>query len=253
MFNYPPYKRGSFLHVNKDLSVVPYWLACSVAEKEYNQANSVFLAADDIYSRSPKAACNELKAKLLELVGASETSLKPQDVFQIAVKKSEHALTTARGNAAMAQRYLREAAMACMPIFCSFNEAAYDKMTAEIFGKDDPLAKARNDALKARNKAGADFKNVMLKYSGCFVDLGFLTGCEKGREYRRVYEEASRVVSTWRNRARQFDVPVTLECVAINTLPEETKKVWSEAYRALGFDSLKKQPQYRPFVHKDAI
>ena len=143
--------------------------------------------------------------------------------------------------------------MACLPVFCTFDEAAYDKMVIEIFGKDDPLGKARSDALKNRNKTGADFKNAMLKYTKCFTDLGFLSGCEQGREYRRAYEEASRVVSTWRNRARQFDVPVTIECVVINSLPEDTKKTWSEAYRALGFDSLKKQPQYRPFVHKELV
>lgn len=253
MFNYAPYKRGSFLYVSKDLSVVPYWLECNAAEQAYNQANSAYLAADDIYTRSTKAACNELKAKLRELVGTSETPLKPVDVFQIAVNKSEHALTTARGNTAMAHKYLREAATACLPIFCTFDEAAYDKMVTELFGKDDPLGKARSETLKARNKAGADFKNSMMKYSGCFSDLSFLVGCEKGREYRRAYEEATRVISTWRNRARQFDVPVTIECVVINSLQEDIKKVWSEAYRALGFDSMPKKPLYRPFIHKELV
>lgn len=252
MFNYPPYKRGSFLHVSKDLSIVPYWLECNAAEQVYNTANSAYLAADDVYTQSPKAACNELKAKLRELVMDSGT-VKHTDVLQVAVKKSEHALTTARGNAGLSQKYLREAAMACLPVFCTFDEAAYDKMVTEIFGKEDPLGKARSEAIKVRNKAGTDFKTAMLKYNKCFSDLKFLEGCEKGREYRRAYEEACRVVSTWRNRAKQFDVPVTIECVAINTLPEDTKKVWSEAYRALGFDSLQKKPMYRPFVHKELV
>ena len=253
MFNYAPYKRGSFMHVSKDLSVVPYWLECNAAEQAYTQASNAYLAAEDLYYRSPKAACNELKNKLRELVAASASGLKHVDIFQIAEKKAEHALTTAKGNAALSQRYLGEAAMATLPIFCTFDEAAYDKMVNEVFGKDDSLGKTRTEALKARNKAGAEFKAAMLKYAPCFADTSFLAGCEKGREYRRAYEEATRVVSTWRNRARQFDTPVTIECMAIHTLPEDTKKVWSEAYRSLGFDSLPKRPIYRPFIHKESI
>lgn len=241
------------MHVNKDLSIVPYWLECNAAEKAYNQANSAYLAAEDLYCRSPKAACSELKNKLRELVTLSASSVKPVDVFEIAEKKVEHALTTARGNVALSQKYLGEAAMAVAPIFFTFDEAAFDKMVAEVFGKDDALGKTRTEALKARNKAGSEFKAAMLKYAPCFSDTSFLTGCEKGREYRRAYEEATRVVSTWRNRAKQFDTPVTIECLAIHTLPEDTNKVWAEAYRALGFDSLQKRPTYRPFLHKEFV
>jgi hypothetical protein len=253
MFNYAPYRRGQFLHVNKDLQIVPYWLACNAAEQDYNKANNAFLAADDIYSRSSKAACNELKAKLRELVTPDASQVKPEDVFAVAEKKAEHALTTARGDRTLSQKYLREAAMACLPVFCTFDEAAFDKMVLETFGKGDPLSKTRTDALQARNKTGAEFKAAMLKYKDVFNDLSFMAGCEKGREYRRAYEEANRFVSVWKQRAKQFECPVTIECVAIHTLPEDLKLVWSEAYRSLGFDSLQRKPAYRPFSHKELV
>ena len=253
MSKYAPYKRGQFLHVNKDLQIVPYWLACNAAEQAYTAANSAYLAADDVYSRSPKAACNELKAKLRELVTQDTSQLKPEDVFAVAEKKAEHAMTTAKGDRHLSQKYLREAAMACLPVFCTFDEAAFDKMVTETFGKADPLSKARNEALQLRNKTGAEFKAAMLKYNEVFCDLAFLDGCEKGREYRRAYEEATRFVSVWKQRARQFEVPVTIECIAINTLPDDIKQVWSQAYRSLGLDSIQRKPMYRPFIHKEIV
>lgn len=251
MSSYPPYKRNAFQHVAKSLSIVDYFLVCEACEKEYRAAAAAFEDADHKYQRSAGAACATFKEYLKTSSSAADgNTTLPTDIFKDALRKVEYARTVGDRDAAIVSKNMREAAVACLPIFFKFDEKKFEQFRA-LVDKDNNVSEDRTEKLKIRNQAAGKFKSAMLDYKNCFTDFGFMEGCEKGREYRRAYEEASRFCNTWKQRVRQFEVPVTIECTAINTLPEETKQLWMSSYKKLGLDKLIRKPQYIPFVYKE--
>jgi len=57
-------------------------------------------------------------------------------------------------------------------------------------------------------------------------------------------------VSTWEQRAPLFDRPVTINGVAIDSLPTEHRNIWSKKYNQLGLGLLTKRLRYFPLIRE---
>lgn len=60
-------------------------------------------------------------------------------------------------------------------------------------------------------------------------------------------------VTVWESRAPLFEVPVTINGVAINSLPAEQRKIWSSKYDKLGLGAITKRIMYFPLIREKTV
>lgn len=249
---YPKFQRGAFSHFSKDLKVVDYYLQAKAAEDQLEKASNEYEGAADVYSRSNGSAYELITSKLLEITtpvpGVADTASSKASAVATGIMRVKHATRTNSGTP-IAQREIRDVLFSILPLFCTFDKDALDAAAAPLLTESKMLASAKSKAAGAKGSATVQFNRAISTWSGIFSDADFLSGMNSNAQSVRAYEEAKRFVEQWRNRARQFMVPVTTEGTAISSLPNEVRQVWATAYNKLGFDKIKKSDIFTPIKY----
>ncbi len=247
---YPKFSLGQFNHVNKDLTIVDYYLKAKDTHDALLGATKNHNAALADYASSDAAKFLALKERLVDLttpaIGYLGMDGKPD--VPLALSTAIHRMGTLSADPTMSRRQARGIAIEVLSMFCTFDAEAYDKMGAKLH----EIAKEKKDVVNktsgAKGAATKYFHAAVKEWRPAFTD-GW-TPSASGSDNAvglAAYSEAQNFVDTWRSRARLFLMPVTIEGTAIPTLAPKTRELWTSAYQRLGFDQLKKADVYSPY------
>lgn len=245
---YPKFPRGDFAHIDKNLGVVAYYLESKKQHDLMVVAKQQHEALLDRVSKSRPAMYKAIRDRLKELVTPQKgfEYTKPGDALEAASDR----MRGISGSADMKRKAIRDILSPLLPLFFKFDEEAMDKAAAAILEEDKEMGKELTKLSGTRGAVTGRFNTAVKNYVGVFSDPNFVRGATEQDKGVFAFEAACRFVDVWRQRARMFLTPVTIEGTAINTLPPESRKVWLDAYNKLGFSDLKRSDMLIPFKHE---
>lgn len=259
---YAPFPKGKFNHLSKDITrVVDYYVEAAEKTKALEDATKAFDAAIDVYGNSNGAMFDKLLVRLkgLSVPADPMTDKQKQATVSQALDHLRHAIKLSSDPGRSAKE-IREAVLMVLPLFCTFDSEGLVKMLNTAPDPTTPALLAGTDALIAEKNRCSGVKGHATKmhrkavdaFEGVFSDKTLLDNIEVSKRGVEAYRIVKEFVDTWRYRARQFAVPVTVECSLISSLPQASRTMWMGAYTALDFTSLVKTDRYIPIRYKES-
>lgn len=224
------YNNSEFVYIKPSLTCVRWYLELKrIDENIENHIREI-----EALKQSPEMLIEELYSWVLK---RSQELTSPTDITE-SLDAIRRTLKKGGGMSASAkiaaQQYLYELLLP----FCQFDEKAF----TEAFRTAYP-ANGLSNTIKQKELALEKFRKQR--------DIHLAKAKEHVLDnVKQPATLISKYVSTWRSRVSSYDAPVTIDGVAIHTLPKETRKIYEDAYKAMGFD---KVPKSLPrLAHKNA-
>lgn len=248
---YAKFSKGDFSHINKNLSVVDYYLTAKKAQEEMIAEKRKHELARDEQAKSTGAMLESLRSRLKELAVIPEGTSKPKssEALQQAVKRMQ----SVSGTPDAQRRATKDIVLSIIPIFCSFDEEQFNKAAKPILDDNMLLNASVAKTRGAYGGASGRYSTAIKNWSGIFADGFEVRGFRDTDKAEHAYNEATRFADVWRQRARCFLIPVTIEGTSIASLPPDIRDIWANAYKNLGFNDLKKADVYMPYRHEYAF
>jgi hypothetical protein len=245
---YPTFDRTEYACLHPNLCVIDYALKLKALDQEIEGHRK---AVEEATTSARTQGKNLLKTLSEELSTLREAS--PPEVIKRYVEAYRGSLTSQYPHIGDQRRsYL----IRLHDEFSTFNKDALEKFFKEHF-KDEyaestDLSKAKQ-AANGRLTAALDKRKRILETAATDI---YRDG-EAPKEWRHVRQSGDGMaaeyvtsviiesfVKDWKQRCVLFECPVTIAGYGIHTLPEERKRIWSDAYKRLGLDKLTKRPTF---------
>lgn len=255
--NYPRWDQSKYNCINPDLSGVHAMLKLEKYEKEHRELETE-LAQLRNRNLEGEDLRESLESTIKKLVEERKDSHARFRELVENFRRDRSAYERTRDP--VSYQNSESAAFSLLCSFMSFDYGQFLQIYREFYGdelKKNPTARRRKDIERAlatnRTKQSQVWSNTKItmyfKGEGArgipnrWGSLSVRNGNTKREISKQIYRE---FMKDWRERARLFRIPVTINGVAISTLPREMRESWHKAYRAVGLHEIKKNPIYMP-------
>lgn len=247
---YPKFPKGEYNHIDKSLAVVDYYLMAKAAQDALLVTKRKHELAVDAQQKSQGTMLDRLRDTIKELTtSAPGVAQSPEDALHHATQRMQ----AISGTQAAQRAYLKDVVLSVLPVFCTFNEELFNKAGAKLVEDNAAVISAVRQAEGSRGAATKKYLGCIKNWANVFSDPEFVRGDTEQSKAEFAFNAATRFVDVWRQRARMFLTPVTIEGTAIGTLPPEFRDIWSAAYKKLKFDELKRADLCVPYRHEYSL
>ena len=246
---YPKFPKGDFTYVDRSLGIVDYYLNCRKAIDRYTAAERAYKDAVFQYENSDLAMYQRLLDSLTKLttppVVEGSKAVDKALITTTVMDRLKRLIRT--GHVATEERKLL---LEVLPLFCTFDSEGFTKACKARLDATKGLQEAKNSTAGKFGYATGEVSKAKGGFTkeGIFSDPEYVLSQPADNQKQFAFEAANRFVKVWEDRARRFALPVSITGVAIHTMPSELRTIWSKAYDALGFKSLRKTPVYHPIT-----